>query len=98
MKKSVYWGIGLTAVFLGITFALKNPELVDIRYYFGVDFSAPVSVVLLITFLLGSVAGYLAALAGRLRLRRELNKEKKEKLRIEKELAAMRALPIKDAV
>jgi uncharacterized integral membrane protein len=61
-------------VFLALAgFALKNSEIVTLRYFLGQEWRAPLSLVLLLFFAAGAVLGVLAALSVAYRQRRELN-------------------------
>jgi uncharacterized integral membrane protein len=53
-------------------FALKNTELVAVRYFLGREWRAPLSLVLLVFFGAGAVLGVLASLSVAYRQRREL--------------------------
>jgi uncharacterized integral membrane protein len=62
------------ALFLALAgFALKNSEIVTLRYFLGQEWRAPLSLVLLLFFAAGAVLGVLAALSVAYRQRRELN-------------------------
>ncbi|WP_137718542.1 LapA family protein [Methylobacillus flagellatus] len=53
-------------------FALKNADLVELQYYLGFSWRAPLSLMLLITFGLGILFGILACLTPLIRQRRQL--------------------------
>ena len=66
--------IGKAVLFLALAgFALKNSEMVTVRYFLGQEYHAPLSLVLLLFFAAGVVLGVLAALSVVYRQRRELN-------------------------
>jgi uncharacterized integral membrane protein len=54
-------------------FALKNSEMITLRYFLGQQWSAPLSLVLLLFFGAGAVLGVLALLSVVNRQRREIN-------------------------
>ena len=74
MKKPLYMCLIAAVVLFGATFSHKNPQAIDIHYYFGVHFRAPLPLLLLAVFALGLAGGCLAllpnALGARLRLAR----------------------------
>ena len=98
MKRYFYIFIALIAVFVGLTFALKNNQIVDLIYYFGLHWTAPLSMMLLVSFALGAVCGYLANLTTLRRVRRTLAKARKDIRQVEQEVVNLRSLPIKDVV
>ncbi len=98
MKRLLYTVIGVTVFLLGISFAYKNGQTVELRYYFGLDWSSPLSVMLLATFVLGIVAGFLASLRMVVRMQRQLVQARKEVRQIEQEVINLRSLPIKDVL
>jgi uncharacterized integral membrane protein len=56
-----------------VGFALKNSEMVTLRYFLGQEWSAPLSLVLLLFFGLGAVLGVVALLGLVSRQRREIS-------------------------
>ncbi len=98
MKRYFYIFIALIAVFVGLTFALKNNQIVALIYYFGLHWTAPLSMMLLISFALGAVCGYVANFATLRRVRRALAKARKDIRQVEQEVLNLRSLPIKDVV
>lgn len=59
-------------------FALKNTGAVTVRYYFGIEWQAPLVVVLLAVFAVGAGAGILATLGYFIRQRREIARLRKQ--------------------
>lgn len=55
-------------------FALNNQEPVTVHWFFGVDWTAPMVIVVLAAFALGSVTGVLAMLPSWWRHRREASR------------------------
>ncbi len=54
-----------------LTFAIKNTDVVTVRYYLGMQWQAPLIFVILTVFCLGAVAGVFASLMHIVRLRRD---------------------------
>ncbi len=98
MKRLFYIVIAVMTALLGITFAFQNQQLVEIRYYFGLAWNGPFSLVLLITLAVGVALGYLASLRIMVRLQRQLVSARREIRSLEQEIANLRALPIKDVI
>ena len=98
MKLFFFLLLFVAVVAFGLTFSLKNPQLVEINYYPDVVISSPLVVVLLVTLLLGVLIGLLAMSLSQLRRRRELSRARKEVLKLTEEVQNLRALPIKDSV
>jgi len=58
-------------VFFGLfAFALNNQQTVVVHWFFGIDWSAPLVIVVLIAFAVGTMLGVLAMLPAWWRLRR----------------------------
>ena len=98
MKRLIYFLIALAALFLGVTFAFQNNQILSLKYYFGLHWTAPVSVVLLAAFATGIAIGFLAAARIVVRMQRQLVHARKEIAQVEKEVNNLRALPIKDVL
>lgn len=56
-------------------FALNNQQTVTVHWFFGVDWNAPMVIVVLAAFALGSVIGALAMLPGWWRHRRDAGRK-----------------------
>ncbi len=65
----------LFVVLLGL--AVKNSELVDLRFYLDSTWQAPLSVVILVAFATGVVVGFTSTVTARLRQGRELRRLRK---------------------
>jgi len=98
MKLFFFLLLFIAVVAFGLTFSLKNPQLVEINYYPDVVISTPLVVALLVTLLLGVLIGILVMSLSQLRRRRELSRARKEVLKLTEEVQNLRALPIKDSV
>jgi lipopolysaccharide assembly protein A len=71
--KTLFWIVKLLLFFVAITFAMKNTDATTVRYYMGLQWQAPLIVVILLVFGLGAIAGVLASLAHIMRLRGEID-------------------------
>ncbi len=58
-------------------FAVMNSETVTLRYFLGLEWQAPLSLVILVVFALGLITGLLACSMRLLRGRRELHSLRK---------------------
>ncbi len=95
MSKILYAiAIALIAL-LGVIFAILNAETVQINYYFGSK-DAPLSLAIILSMLLGAILGLFASLGLILKSKREVSKYKRLAETAEKEIANLRAIPIKN--
>jgi uncharacterized integral membrane protein len=69
-------GIGI----FGVTFAVKNPIEVPLRYYFDLAWEGPLVIALLAALAIGFVLGLLTGLFRVLALRRELRRHRAEQM------------------
>jgi lipopolysaccharide assembly protein A len=98
MKRVFYILVGVVSLFVGITFAFQNSQNVELKYYFDMTWSGPLSLVLFSVCALGVAVGYVAGLRMVVRMQRQLVQARKEVRQIEQEVTNLRALPIKDVV
>jgi len=98
MKRIFYLIVIAATLLIGITFALKNQQIVELRYYFGWEWSGALSLALLTALAVGVVVGYVASLRMVIRMQRQLVQARKEIRQIEQEVSNLRALPIKDVL
>ena len=98
MKRLLYVVLGVIVLVLGLGFAYKNAQIVSVDYYFGLRWTAPLALILLVTFSLGVVLGFLANLRMVVRMQRQLAQARKEIRQIEQEVVNLRSLPIKDVL
>ncbi|MEA1888632.1 MAG: lipopolysaccharide assembly protein LapA domain-containing protein [Pseudomonadota bacterium] len=98
MKLFFYLLLFIAIVAFGLTFSLKNPQLVELNYYPDIVISAPLAVVLLVTLLLGMLIGILTTVMSQLRKHRELQRAKKEIRKLNKELLQLSPSPSRDSV
>lgn len=66
------WVAKLVVFLLFLGFGLKNTEPVTVRYVLGLEWSAPLSLVMLVFFVAGAALGVIAALSLLYRQRKEL--------------------------
>ena len=76
--KILFTLIKLLLLLIALTFAVKNTDLVTVRYYLGLQWQAPLIFVILVVFCVGAVAGVFASLAHMVRLRRDISRLRKE--------------------
>jgi len=60
MRKFMYVAFVAALALFGLTFSYRNYQTVRLDYYFGVDFTVHLPLLLLITFALGLALGCLA--------------------------------------
>lgn len=63
------WLLRAIVFFALFAFALNNQEPVVVRWFFGIDWTAPLVIVVVLAFAAGCAAGVLAMLPGRWRSR-----------------------------
>jgi uncharacterized integral membrane protein len=71
--------IKLALFFVVITFAVRNTDVVTVRYFLGWEWQSPLIFVMLIAFGAGIALGLLAALPKLFRQRREITALKRER-------------------
>ena len=81
----VLWILKLALFVLVLAFAVKNADLVTVRYYPAGEWQAPLVFVLLVAFCLGIAAGLGAALTQVFRQRREIAALRRELGRVSHE-------------
>lgn len=66
MNKILVAFVAVVALLFGVTFTIRNPQVVDLSYYFGIQWQGPLSWLVIIVFTLGVLMGifisYLLAL------------------------------------
>jgi uncharacterized integral membrane protein len=68
----VLWTLKLALFLLVLSFAVKNTDIVAVRYYLGYQWQAPLVLVLLAFFCLGVLVGIVSSLSHMLRQRRAM--------------------------
>ncbi len=91
MKRLISAIILLVVLVIGIYFGLLNAEPVTINYYFG-SYEMPLSLVMVISVLLGALLGAIASIGIVFRMRKRINRLKKEVGASQRELANSRVL------
>lgn len=95
MSKLIYTVIVLVVVLFGIIFAILNAENVQLNYYFGSQ-QIPLSLVMVMSMIVGAVLGVFASISLIFRNRKEISRLRKASAMAEKEIANLRAIPIKN--
>ena len=72
--RAIHWFLRAALFFLVLAFALRNQHTVSLHGLLGLEWSAPLAWVLLLTLLLGSGLGLLALAPSWWRQRRELQR------------------------
>ena len=97
MKRFLYAFVAIVMLALGLGFAYKNAQIVNVDYYFGLHWEGSLSLLLLSTMTLGVLLGLVVGL-GNVRMQRQLVRARREIREIEQEVQNLRALPIKDVL
>jgi lipopolysaccharide assembly protein A len=85
----------LLILILGVSFAILNADPVNVHYYIGIK-QMPLSLLLVISFGLGAIMGLLVMGFNVLRLKtKNIRLNKKLKV-VEKEIANLRVIPVKE--
>ena len=72
------WVLKFVLFVLVLTFAVRNTDLVTVRYYFGGEWQTPLVFVLLVAFCVGVALGLVAGMSVLVRQRREIATLKRE--------------------
>lgn len=80
---------------LGLIFAGLNAGLVTVNYYWGTE-RLPLSLLAILSFVLGGLLGLLTALITYIKLKYVNRRLRHRLILVEKELSNLRALPFKD--
>lgn len=83
MKRIVYILLFLVILLLGITFAIKNPQSVELNYYFGFNETVRLATLVWIILAIGMILGVLLTSIWVLRVRRQLGKARREIKKLE---------------
>lgn len=92
MKLFLYLLLALIVLLFGISFALKNPQSVEVSYYYGIAWSGSLSWLLVITLIIGALLGVLFTLGWVIRAKRQASQAKREASHLEREAANLRPL------
>lgn len=95
MVRIVYLFLFLLLVIFGIVFAVLNADPVQLNYYYGSK-EVALSLILVLAMIVGALLGVLASASMIISNRREVVKLRKAVQLAEKEVANLRAIPIRD--
>jgi uncharacterized integral membrane protein len=76
--RALLWGCRIFIFLFLFAFALKNTELVSIRFFFDSFWQAPLVIIVLVFFAAGAALGVLSLLGTVFGLRREVSRLKRE--------------------
>jgi putative membrane protein len=76
--KYLAWVLKFALFALVLTFAVRNTDLVTVRYYFGSEWQTPLVFALLVAFCAGVALGLAAGMTQLIRQRREIAALKRE--------------------
>lgn len=76
--KYLAWVLKFALFALVLTFAVRNTDLVTVRYYFGGEWQTPLVFALLVAFCAGVALGLAAGMTQLIRQRREIAALKRE--------------------
>jgi len=92
----IFYAIAIVLIaLLGVIFAILNAEPVQFNYYFG-STQTPFSLAIILAMLVGAILGLLASLGMILKAKRQVARLKRSTEVTEKEIANLRAIPIKN--
>ncbi|OAM52714.1 hypothetical protein A7981_04490 [Methylovorus sp. MM2] len=74
----LYLALGVLLFILLLGFAFKNAEPVEVRYYLGFIWQAPLWLMLFISFLIGTLVGLMAFIGALIKQRQQLLAIKRE--------------------
>ena len=85
----------LLLVIIGVVFAALNAGHVQLNYYFS-SLDIPLSLIMVLSMIVGAILGILACSKTILKARRESSRLRKSVAVAEKEISNLRKIPIKD--
>jgi len=92
----IFYAIAIVLIaLLGVIFAILNAEPVQFNYYFG-STQTPFSLAIVIAMLVGAMLGLLAGLGMIMKAKRQVSRLRRSAEITEKEIANLRAIPIKN--
>ena len=95
MSRLIYAAVIFIIMILGIIFAVLNAEPAHLNFYFGSK-QMPLSMALILATLIGALLGVLASIQLIFRSKREASRLRRAVNMAEKEIANLRAIPIKN--
>ncbi|HEY5702060.1 MAG TPA: LapA family protein [Gammaproteobacteria bacterium] len=96
IKKILYISLFVVTLVIALLFFVKNYQVLEFNYILGV-IELPLSMLMLIGFILGLVIGILAMLPMIFRLKHTQNRLKKQIRINEKEITNLRVMPARDS-
>ena len=82
--RALLWGCRIFIFLFLLAFALKNSDLVSVRFFFDTVWQAPLVIIVLAFFAGGAALGVLSLLGTVFGLRREVSRLKREAKQLEK--------------
>jgi putative membrane protein len=98
MKRLVYLFLFLLVAVFTLTLNIQNPQLVSLNYYFNVHWEAPLALLLMATFIIGLICGWLLMTWSVVKNKRQVGRANKKLAKVEREVENLRTMPIKDNV
>jgi putative membrane protein len=98
MKWLFYMVLALLVLTFGVGFVTKNAQVVSVNYYFGLDWEAPLALMLLTSLTIGVILGLAASIGMVLRMHHRLAQARREIRETEQEVKNLRSLPIRDVL
>jgi len=95
MKRLGFFLLFVLLVAFGLSFASLNSVSVSLNYYIG-TVHGPLSLVIMITLILGAVLGLLASTGALMRQKREISRLRRKNELCEQEIRNLRQIPIRD--
>lgn len=95
MLRLLYISLTLVVIIIGVAFSVLNAENIQLNYYLG-SVELPLSLVLVVSMIIGAILGIVASLSLIIGSRRNTNKLKRSIEVAEKEIVNLRNIPIKD--
>lgn len=92
MKLFINLLLAFVVLLFGISFALNNSTPVEVHYYFGLDWSGSLSILLVITLIAGAFLGVLFTLGWVIKAKRQAGRARRETAEVEREAASLRSL------
>ena len=98
MKVFFYLLLALVVLVFGISFALNNSTPVEVHYYFGLNWSGSLSILLVATLVAGALLGVVFTLGWVIKAKRQAAHARREAAQLEREAAGLRSLTDSSAV
>lgn len=94
MKRLFYLIIFLVFALFAFTLNLKNPDTIQVSYYFNILWELPLFLVIMIPFFTGMLLGVLLMGLSVFKTKRQVGKTNKQLKKVEKEVESLRAMPL----